>query len=625
MTSQIMDLHSVEPGGAPVIEVPIEPGAAPASASRAHPAALEGAPPLRPLVLEARRRLGRIAGRALLLRKVGWAVGVGAALGACRPLLFPLGETAPLWMGLARAVALTAAGGAAVAVGLVIAGRRQRPSELGAARAIDDAASLAEVVASGFAFERDGRAKPAVLLAREKAAEAARHFDVAAAFPLPRLRPSRRSLGRIARLSLAVTLALAVGAYDRVLLGALLAPPTDDETEAAADLEAAAAAMAARLAPNASKEALDNKASIERDKGEEKGPVSADKLASKAREAVHAARRGDRQGALAKLDELRSGGKQRASRAQSLGATLRQITDALAPPKGAGGAGGAGRPLEPSQKAADALRLLAQKTRSSEAGAGENQESRERTLERLERASEEARRAGGEGGAKNAAENAAAEAARAMSQAAEALGRGDRQAAARLLEEAAKHTEAMERARAEAAAEAAAIAEMLEKSGLLEEAIQMALLGQEGQGQGGAGEKERGEQAGKDGKGGKGGSGQGQGGLKAALAARLAALGISEGKGVGTARGGGSSSQRRAKPREGLEAKGSIRAPSQVTEGERAIQAIRGLGKGSEPPASYREVFPSYDAAVEEGIQDERIPAARRTAVRRYFQSIRPE
>jgi hypothetical protein len=74
-----------------------------------------------------------------------------------------------------------------------------------------------------------------------------------------------------------------------------------------------------------------------------------------------------------------------------------------------------------------------------------------------------------------------------------------------------------------------------------------------------------------------------------------------------------------------LEAKGSIRAPSQVSEGERAIQAIQGLGKGSDPPASYKEVFPSYDAAVEEGLDDERIPPARRSAVRRYFKAIRPE
>jgi hypothetical protein len=62
-----------------------------------------------------------------------------------------------------------------------------------------------------------------------------------------------------------------------------------------------------------------------------------------------------------------------------------------------------------------------------------------------------------------------------------------------------------------------------------------------------------------------------------------------------------------------------------VGEGERAVQAIHGLGRGGEAPAAYREVFPSYDAAAEEGIADERIPAARRDAVRRYFQAIRPD
>jgi hypothetical protein len=74
-----------------------------------------------------------------------------------------------------------------------------------------------------------------------------------------------------------------------------------------------------------------------------------------------------------------------------------------------------------------------------------------------------------------------------------------------------------------------------------------------------------------------------------------------------------------------LEASGAARAAAQVTEGERAVQAIRGLGRGEQAPGSYREVFPTYDAQIEEGLADERIPAARRAVVRRYFESIRPE
>jgi hypothetical protein len=67
-----------------------------------------------------------------------------------------------------------------------------------------------------------------------------------------------------------------------------------------------------------------------------------------------------------------------------------------------------------------------------------------------------------------------------------------------------------------------------------------------------------------------------------------------------------------------------VAAESQLGEGPRAILAIRGLGKGTDPPKEYHDVFPAYDTLVEEGLNDDRIPAARRHAVRRYFQSIRP-
>ncbi len=176
-----------------------------------------------------------------------------------------------------------------------------------------------------------------------------------------------------------------------------------------------------------------------------------------------------------------------------------------------------------------------------------------------------------------------------------------------------------------------AIVEMLERSGALERAIQMAMLGREGAG-------EKGEQGEKGGEGlamgsgepgGKGGEGPGKGGgrgaLRAAILARLAAMGAADpdsDPGTGT---GPHIPDRHRAHRDPLAVTGSLRAPSQVTEGARAIQAIQGLGRGTEPPASYREVFPSYDSAAEEGIADERVPAQRRAAVRRYFQSIRPE
>jgi hypothetical protein len=267
------------------------------------------------------------------------------------------------------------------------------------------------------------------------------------------------------------------------------------------------------------------------------------------------------------------------------------------------------------------MRLLARKMRSPAEAAAETTESKERTLERLSRAGDEARKAGGD----KADARAAAES---LASAAAALSRGDREAAAQLLEQAAERAEAMERERAEADAEAQAILEMLEKSGLLEEAIEMAMLGREGEGKPGEGGQgmamSEAEGAGKPGGGGSGkGAGKKSLDLRRALASRLAAVGFGGTSSPGKDGSGSIPDRHRAK-REAMEIKDSLRAPSEVGEGERAIQAIQGLGKGSDPPKAYREVFPSYDAAVEEGLADERVPAARRAAVRKYFQSIRP-
>ena len=573
-----------------------------------------------PAVTRVRARLARIAGRALLRRRAAWALGFAALLAALRPLLWPLGEDAPLYLGLVRAAILAIVSFALVASALLYAGRRRRPSPLGAARAVDEALGLHEVVGSGFAFERDGRDDAGGLVARRRAAAAVKDLDVASAFGLPSLRPARR---RIAQASIGLVAALTLGAYDRVLAGALLAPPTEDERAAAADLEASAQALAAALAPVADRKHPEAPKSGQAKEDDRKGPSAGPKLVEKAREAARAARRGDRQGALGKLDTLRTDGRKQAARALDLKATLRQIADALDPPK-SGARSGAARALDPSAQAADAMRLLAKKMRSSEEAAGETKESQERTLERLSRAGDEARKSGGDKGDQKAA-------AESLSRAAEALSRGDREAAAQMLDRAAERAEAMERERAEAAAEAQAIVEMLEKSGVLEEAIEMAMLGREGLGLPGEGEGlAMGKGEGGEGEGGdKPGSGSGKGAgkksldLRRALASRLAAVGFGDTSSSGRGASGSIPDRHRTK-REALEIKASLRAPSEVGEGERAIQAIQGLGKGSDPPKAYREVFPSYDAAVEEGLADERIPAARRAAVRKYFQSIRP-
>jgi hypothetical protein len=270
------------------------------------------------------------------------------------------------------------------------------------------------------------------------------------------------------------------------------------------------------------------------------------------------------------------------------------------------------------------MRLLAKKMRDEKSGSGQpTAEPTERMLERLTRAGDEARKSAQDHGT----DSETARTAKALSQAAEAMQRGDREAAAKMLDEAASRAEAMEKERAQMAAEADAIVEMLEKSGALEEAIQLAMLGREGEGKdegNGSGRSKSGE--GKDGEGKPGEGKQGSGALRAAVLARLAALGVTrQESATGTRDDGQHLPDRKRAKRDPLAIEGSMRAPSQVGEGERAIRAIRGLGKGSEPPASYREVFPSYDAAAEEGLADERVPARRRAAVRRYFQAIRPD
>ena len=60
-----------------------------------------------------------------------------------------------------------------------------------------------------------------------------------------------------------------------------------------------------------------------------------------------------------------------------------------------------------------------------------------------------------------------------------------------------------------------------------------------------------------------------------------------------------------------------------MKEGEKAAGIIDGMGKGGDPK-DYRAIFPAYDTAVEDGLREELVPAARRPAVRRYFESIRP-
>ncbi len=570
------------------------------------------------VVARARARLARGTARTFRARHAIWAFATGGLTAALRPMLWKLGAATPLWVGLARAAGMFVAGFAITWLVLGLLGKRRGPSDVTAARALDEALGLHEIVASGFAFTRDARRSPLEALAIRRAEDASRPADVGALFPLPRWSPRGATWRRGAAVAF---VALGVGAYDRSLALALLSPPSPTEVDAAHELDAAASDLAKELAARA--DAADPKRGpLDRDgDGSERDRRTS--LVEKAREAAGAAQKGDRSRALEKLQDLRAAGAKQASHAGDIGAALEKMRDALERPSAAAGKSGAPttEPLKPSASAAESMRLLAKKMRDEQRETGTaSKESTERMLERLSRAGDEARKSAQDRGS----DSESARAAKALSQAAEAMQRGDRDAAAKMLDEAASRAEAMEKERAEMAAEAEAIVEMLEKSGALEQAIQLAMLGREGS----DGEGKEGEGSGRSKEGeGKGGQGKpGQGALRAAVLARLAALGVTrQDSAPGTKDDGQHLPDRKRATRVALAVEGSTRAPSQVGEGERAIQAIHGLGRGSEPPASYREVFPAYDAAAEEGIADERVPARRRAAVRRYFQAIRPD
>src|SRR4029078_11871886 len=89
-------------------------------------------------------------------------------LPSVRPFVWRLRAVLP-WHAPLCAVLLALAGAVVATVTLLVIAWRKRPSELNAARTLDAALGLHEVVASGFAFERDGRFEGMTALATERA------------------------------------------------------------------------------------------------------------------------------------------------------------------------------------------------------------------------------------------------------------------------------------------------------------------------------------------------------------------------------------------------------------------------------------------------------------------------
>lgn len=142
---------------------------------------------------------------------------------------------------------------------------------------------------------------------------------------------------------------------------------------------------------------------------------------------------------------------------------------------------------------------------------------------------------------------------------------GQRARRARSLEEAAMRAERLDAERREASRSAEALARLLERAGLLERAVQLAMMGRPGQGASPAGAGSPRPGAG-EGRGGDGGEGNL---LVRELAARLAALGLGEGRGRPGGGPGGHVPDRGDAHRSGIEASGELHARSLVREGIR--------------------------------------------------------
>ncbi len=551
-------------------------------------------------ITASRRRLAAIGARRTLRARGRWVLLASCVVALSRPWTWPLADFDPLWVGAPRALGLGLLALVLLTVALYLVARR-KPAALGAARILDEALGLREVVASGHALVGD---EPVVRLARQRAAEAVHQVDVRAVLPLPRALPSVRGwfLGGFAVLVCAV-----LGGYDPALVRVLSDPPTIAELREADALQQAASAL----------QELRDDTQEEADEEGVQAPDANPDLSERASQIGRDLARGNREQALARLQKLRSETHAREARARGLDRLARRLArhlesrsrtgDRRPSEPSDGELGESGSPRETNSErertspAEQEMRLLARQMRQPESA--ESAAERQRTLERLSRSADEARRNGTSAGQRLAD---------ALSRAAEALNRGARDEAAERLDEAAARTAELQRARERSAREAEALARLLERAGLLERSVQMAMLGEEGEPMMMTGERE--------GEGEAEGDGSGRRGLAAELAARLAAMGLAESPGPGP----GGHQLRHGEPRSGLAPRGDLHASSRVREGERAVQMLEGLGANSEAATGYSDVYPSYDAIAEDALSTRDVPAARREAVRRYFELIRP-
>ena len=514
--------------------------------------------------------LGRLHLRATLRRQLAIVLGAVAVGGAVRPFLWPLHAQAS-WHAVLRTAILGGAGGLVALTVLVLRAWRSRPTPLASARRVDAALALEDVVASGYAFERDARGGEIVMLARQRALAALHGVDVRRL-----LRPAgteRTRLGRnMVRLAVAgLFVALIFGGVDRLVLARFLRPVTRDERAAAAELRKAADALEKEADPT------------------DKQLVAAEA----ARKAAAATERGDRQAAMDALDEMRKAERAAEASEREQARELRALKDAL---DGKGASDGAG---DRSSSAADALATLGKKDPAEMRKLAERLAKAEAAAKAAAKAASESGKGASSSSSSRSTASAWERAASALAEARAAAERGDSAGAKAAMERAAKEIEALEKSHGSASMQSLAKASASASS--LDRSLQAGATAPKGQAAGNA-------MAGD----GKDGSSGAKPGNKPGDGAR----------GPGGGGGPGDRAPGQVAP-ERPKVEGDLQARADVKEGEKAAGVIDGMGKGGDPK-DYRALFPAYDTAVEDGLREELVPAARRPAVRRYFESIRP-
>lgn len=523
--------------------------------------------PLMPIALAAERRLVRLHVWAEFRRQITRVAGAAAASAALRPLVWPLHHQSPSHSAF-RALAF-AAGGALIATTIVaVRAYRSRPSFLSATRAIDKALGLAEVVASGVAFEKNGRADEMAAFAIDRAKRATDAIPNGNVSKLLVSEPVTQP--RFFKLMIAVACAgVLFGAIDRLVIDRALHPVTASENAAADNLDKAAKKIAAEAKADPTKELTPEE----------------QKVLAAAERAVERAKRGDREGAMEALDDMKKAQRELDAQDRDRSKSLRDLRDSLES-KGA-----------TASQAADAM--------ANDLATAKDQTELDQLAQKMENASNAAKATAQK--QSNEAQKAAWQrASDAMKEAHDAAKRGDKAAAQAAMARAQKELSGLERS-----GRHAGTSKLSSQASALDRSIQAGAQGKEpgnqpgegqGQGQGkGSDEKKNG-----DGKGEKGKSDDDK----------------SKGSG-GPGGGGGPDDDTPVAPRERLKMNGDLQVRTDVKEGEKAISAIEGVGKGDEGHA-YKEIFPAYDTVVEDGLREDNVPAARRPNVRRYFKSIRP-